>query len=128
MKSALAPFPGCPPAGGPYSPAVRASGPLLFVSGQGPWNPATGRMERGSIAEQTRLTLECVKRIVEAAGGKMENAVSARVYLQPLSAQTFAEMNAVYGQYWGAAKPVRTTVGSTLLDIDVEIDCVVALE
>ncbi|MGH7996937.1 MAG: RidA family protein [Opitutaceae bacterium] len=128
MKTVLAPFAGSPPAGGPYSLAVRAAGPLLFVAGQGPWDPATGRMERGPIAEQTRLTLDNIARIVAKAGGKMENAVSVRVYLQPMTPESFAEMNSAYARYWGPDKPVRTTVGAQLDGLDVEIDCVIALD
>jgi len=85
-------------------------------------------MERGTIAEQTKLTLENIARVVAHAGGKMENAVSVRVFLQPLTPETFAEMNSVYVQYWGADKPVRTTVGVQMPGIDVEIDCVVAAD
>lgn len=128
MKKTTTHFKNSPPCGGPYSLSVRAKGEFIFVSGQGPWDPQTNRFERGSISDQTRLTLENVRRVVEAAGGKMENAVSCRVFLQPLDTQTFAEMNAVYETYWGETKPVRTTVGAQLLNIDVEIDCVVVLE
>ena len=128
MKKIITNVPGGVKTSAPYSHGVIGGPQFLFVSGQGPWNPETGKFDRGSIAEQTRLTLESVKRIVEAAGCRMENAVSCRVYLQPLNAETFAEMNAVYATYWGAEKPARTTVGATLLKFDVEIDCVVALE
>jgi 2-iminobutanoate/2-iminopropanoate deaminase len=127
MKEVIRKFDQSPPCCGPYSLAVKTTGKLLFVAGQGPWDPWTQKRERGSIAEQTRLTLECIKRIVEAAGGRMEDAVSCRVYLQTLNEQTFAEMNGVYEKYWGADKPARTTVGAQMLGIDVEIDCVVAL-
>ena len=54
--------------------------------------------------------------------------VSCRVYLQPLDGQTFAEMNGVYEEFFGPSKPARTTVGTQLLNIDVEIDCVALLE
>jgi 2-iminobutanoate/2-iminopropanoate deaminase len=124
----LSSFKNSPPIGGPYSLAVETTGPLLFVSGQGPWDPTTGKFERGSIADQTTLTLNNIKRVVEAAGGKMENVVSCRVFLQPLDVQTFATMNEIYKTYFPENQPVRTTVGAQLLNIDVEIDCVVALE
>jgi len=127
MKKAIIDVQGGPRSSSPYSPAVIGGPQFLFVSGQGPWNPETGQFDRGSIAEQTRLTLESVKRVVEAAGCRMEDAVSCRVYLQPLTAETFAEMNAVYATYWGEERPARTTVGAQLLKFDVEIDCIVAL-
>jgi len=128
MKTVINTVPNGPKAGGPYSLGVIADGKFLFVAGQGPYNPKTGKYERGTIEEQTELTLNNVKAIVEAAGGKMENAVSCRVYLQPLDTQTFEKMNGVYKTFWGANPPVRTTVGSQLLNIDVEIDCIVALD
>ncbi|HWL51587.1 MAG TPA: RidA family protein [Chthoniobacteraceae bacterium] len=116
-------------ADGPYSLCLRNDGPLLFISGQGPWNPETGSYERGSIARQTELTLETIKAIAERAGARLEDAVRCRVFLQPLTRETFEEMNAVYARYFpGERRPVRTTVGAGLLDIDVEIDCVIGLK
>ncbi|MEI6337011.1 MAG: RidA family protein [Verrucomicrobiota bacterium] len=108
----------------PFSTGIIAEGRFLFVSGQGPWDPERKTFVRGSIGEQTRLTLECIQRVVEAAGTTMENAVSCRVYLQQLTEITFSEMNDAYALFFGAEKPVRTTVGCQLLNIDVEIDCI----
>lgn len=58
----------------------------------------------------------------------MENAVSCRVFLQPLDTQTFERMNKVYQKFWGPNLPARTTIGCQLLNIDVEIDCIVAID
>jgi 2-iminobutanoate/2-iminopropanoate deaminase len=128
MKITHRTLPGCPPALGPYSLAVQASGPLLFVSGMTPWDPTTGKIERGSIAEQTRLVLENIRRVVEGAGAKLENTVSCRVYLSDLNPETFQAMNTVYAEYFdGDHPPARATVGTQLLGFDVEIECVVAL-
>lgn len=121
-------YEGSPPCSGPYSLAVQATGKFLFVAGHGPWNPQTKQFERGTIGEQTRLTLDGIKRTIEAAGGKIENAVSCRVYLQPLNAGTFGEMNEVYQRYWPQDRPARATVGTQLLGIDVEIECVVVMD
>lgn len=60
----------------------------------------------------------------QAAGARMSDVVSCRVYLQELTAASFAEMNSVYSEYWPEKCPARTTVGAQLLNIDVEIDCV----
>ncbi|MDB6094978.1 MAG: deaminase [Verrucomicrobia bacterium] len=128
MKKTITKIPGNPTHIGPYSPGVIAEGRFLFVSGQGPWDPKADKFDRGSIADQTRLTLETVKRVVEAAGGRMEDAVSCRVFLQPLTQETFTAMNDVYRRYWGDEKPARTTIGCTLLNIDVEIDCVILMK
>jgi len=130
MSSPLRHFsavPGLPEPRGPFSQAVAASGHFLHVSGQGPYDPQAGGFVRGNIAEQTRLTLACIKRIIESAGASIQDVVSCRVYLQPLDKQTFAQMNAVYANFFGEHRPARTTIGAQLLEIDVEIDCVVCL-
>ena len=129
MKTTHRSIPDCPPALGPYSLAVSTTGPLLFVSGMTPWSPATDKIERGTITEQTRLVLENIRRVVEGAGASLEKTVSCRVYLSNLTPETFREMNAVYGEYFGGDHPpARATVGTQLLGFDVEIECVVALE
>lgn len=69
-----------------------------------------------------------MERVLLAGGTRRENVVSCRVYLQPLDGQTFAEMNRVDEEFFGPSKPARTTVGTQLLNIDVEIDCVALLE
>jgi 2-iminobutanoate/2-iminopropanoate deaminase len=122
-------IPGCPLALGPYSLAVQTSAPLLFVSGMTPWDPVTGKIERGTIAEQTRLVLENIGRIVKKAGGNLADTVSCRVYLSDLTQENFKEMNAVYAEYFpGDNPPARATVGTQLPgDFDVEIECVVAM-
>lgn len=127
MRSTITKFTDSPPCGGPYSLGVKASGDFLFVAGQGPWDPRTNAFRRSSIAEQTQLTLENVRRVVEAAGSSMKDVVSCRVFLQNLNTETFAEMNQVYAGYWPENPPVRTTVGAQLLGIDVEIDCIALL-
>lgn len=119
---------GLPAPRGPFSQGVSMEGLCLHVSGQGPYDPEKGTFVRGSIAEQTRLTLACLERVIQDAGGKRENVVSCRVYLQPLDTQTFAAMNAVYEEFFGSHKPARATVGTQLLNIDVEIECIVALD
>ena len=128
MKTTHRIIPGCPPALGPYSLAVQTAAPLLFVSGMTPWNPLTGKIERGSITEQTRLVLKNIQSVVEGSGASLENTVSCRVYLSNLTPETFKEMNAVYADYFGGDHPpARATVGTQLLGFDVEIECVVAL-
>ena len=94
-----------------------------------PWDPTTGRIERGTVTEQTRLVLENIRRIVEGSGASLANTISCRVYLTDLTPESFKEMNAVYGEYFGGDHPpARATVGAQLLGFDVEIECVVALE
>jgi 2-iminobutanoate/2-iminopropanoate deaminase len=108
---------------GPYSHAVKAGG-FIYVAGQGPVDPKTDAMDYGSIEEETRLTLENVRRILEACGATMADVVRCGVYLR--NADDFQGMNRVYTQYFGDAKPARTTVVTGFADakMKVEIDCV----
>jgi len=127
MKTKLRDVPGGPPALGPNSLGVVAEGKFVFVSGMTPWDPATGKIERGSIARQTELVLENVKKVLAAAGADFQNVVSSRVYLTELTAENFKEMNEVYIRYFGDSAPSRATIGTQLLGFDVEIECVACL-
>ncbi len=126
MREVILEVSGGPPAIGPYSPAVVAEGKFVFVLGQIPFDPAVGGIVRGTIAEQTRVTLENLRRLLEASGSSLDRVVSCRVYLQPLNAENFAEMNAVYAEFFGESKPARATIGAGLLGFDVEIEAVAA--
>ncbi|MEI8293785.1 MAG: RidA family protein [bacterium] len=127
MKKQLRDVPGGPPALGPYSLGVVAEGQFVFVSGMTPWDPATGKIERGSITRQTELVLENIKKVLNAAGAGFENVVSSRVYLSELTMENFREMNEVYIRYFGDSAPARATIGAQLLGFDVEIECVANL-
>jgi 2-iminobutanoate/2-iminopropanoate deaminase len=108
---------------GPYSPAVRA-GDFVYVSGQGPVDPATDQFSYGDIQHEARLVLNNVKRIVEASGASMADVVKVNVYLR--DGNDFASMNEVYREFFGDQKPARTTVATGFADpaMKVEIDCV----
>src|SRR6266849_5195323 len=107
--------------GGAYSQGLRV-GDFVFVSGQGPTNPATGKADGTTIEEQTTRTLENIKAILEAGGATMADVVKSTVHLSDLS--LFERYNKVYSSYFPDPKPVRTTVGSQLLGIMVEIDVI----
>ena len=109
-----------PKPGGAYSPGIRA-GDFVFVAGQGPRDPVTGKQGQ-SIEEQTAQCLENVKAILEAAGASMADVVKATVHLNDLA--LFPRYDKVYATYFPDPKPVRTTVGSQLLGIMVEIDVI----
>lgn len=127
MKSPIAPFAGSPPALGPYSLGVVAEGKFVFVSGMTPYDPATEKIEGGSIARQTELVLENVKNVLQAGGASLADVVSCRVYLSNLTKENFQAMNEVYGRYFGDSKPARATIGAQLPGFDVEIECVAVI-
>ena len=108
---------------GPYSPAVRA-GDFIFVSGQVPVNPATGQLLNADIATETRQVLNNIKAILDGCGASMADVVRCGVFL--LEGSEFAAMNAVYAEFFGEAKPARTTVvsGFAMPGLRVEIDAI----
>jgi 2-iminobutanoate/2-iminopropanoate deaminase len=105
---------------GPYSQALVA-GPFVFVSGQGPLDPATGAQPDG-VEAQTHQVMKNLRTILEAAGASMSDVVKSTVHLANLD--DFATFNGVYAQYFTEPYPTRTTVGSSLLGILVEIDVI----
>ena len=111
------------PAKGPYSHAVKAGG-FVFVSGMGPVEPKTGEVRLGEIEEQVRLALSNVRAVLEDAGASLQAVVKTTVYLCDMD--DFARVNAVYAEFFGEAKPARTTIQAARLplDIGVEIDAV----
>ena len=108
--------PGAPTPRGPYSPAVRA-GDFIFVSGQVPPDP-------GDIAHETRQVLNNIKIILEGCGASLADVVKCTVFLG--DGQDFAAMNQVYAEFFGNAKPARSTVvtGFMIPKIRVEIDAI----
>jgi 2-iminobutanoate/2-iminopropanoate deaminase len=108
---------------GHYSPAVHA-GDFVYVSGQGPIDPATDNLAEGDVEFQTRLTLSNVQRILEAAGVEITDVVKCSVFLRDIS--DFQKMNRVYAEFFGEHKPARTTIESKFHQAEmlVEIDCV----
>lgn len=111
---------------GPYSQAIRANG-FIFVAGEKGIDPQTNQMVDGGVAAETRQTLENVRNILEAAGSSMDKSVATVVYLTDIN--TFAEMNAVYGEYFTVNPPGRTTVGVSALPAGAKVEITVtALE
>jgi 2-iminobutanoate/2-iminopropanoate deaminase len=128
MKTTITQVNNGPKAAGPYSLGVIAAGKILFIAGQIPFNPATGKVERGTIEEQTQLALNNIKSIIDAAGAKVENAVACRVFLSAFDTETFQKMNGVYQKFFGPSYPTRTTIGCQLMGFDVEIECTVVMD
>lgn len=115
-----------PKAIGPYSQGVRA-GNLLFVSGQVPIDPETGQLIQGDVRAQTERVLLNLGEVLKAADGSFANVVRTTVFLTDLN--DFAAMNDVYGRFFDAAPPARSTVQVARLprDARIEIDVIAAL-
>ncbi len=112
-----------PKAIGPYSQAILA-GNLLFVSGQVPINPATGESVKGEIGLQTQQILSNIQAILGSQGLGMEDLVKVTIFLKDMN--TFSRVNEVYGSYFAAAPPARSTVEVSRLprDVDIEIEAI----
>jgi 2-iminobutanoate/2-iminopropanoate deaminase len=111
---------------GSYSAGVIAGG-FLFVSGQGPLDYETGKVLTGTIEEETTLTLSHVLKIVEAAGGTIEDIVKCTVHLADIN--DFGRYDQAYAAFFKNKFPARTTVQSVLSDgIKVEIDAIAYLK
>jgi len=127
MRTCLTSVPDGPSAIGPYSLAVAAEGKFLFLSGMVPMDSAMGKMCDGPVGEQTRVVLTNMRKVVEGAGANLTDVVNCRVFLAQLTEKNFAEMNAVYKEFFLGDYPARTTVGAQLMNMQVEIECIVRL-
>lgn len=108
---------------GPYSQAIKTPG-FLFLSGQIALDPQTGELVLGDIRAQAERVLENVKAVLEAGGSSLGHVVKTTVYLKDMS--DFTAMNEVYGRYFTAAFPARTTIQAAGLPKNalVEIDAI----
>ena len=116
-----------PAAIGPYSQAIQV-GNLVYTSGQIPIDPATGAFAEGGIKEQTRQSLTNVKAILEDVGLSMSNVVKTTVFMADMG--DFADMNAVYAEFFTEPYPARSAVAVKTLPKGalVEIEVVAAIE
>ncbi|MDH3217022.1 MAG: RidA family protein [Candidatus Krumholzibacteria bacterium] len=112
-----------PAALGPYSQAVDTGG-FVFVAGQVPIKPATGRIEADDISGQTSQALDNVKAIIEAADLTLDAVVKVTVFLQ--SMDDFKAMNEVYATYFVKDPPARAAVEVARLPLGalVEIEAI----
>ena len=115
-----------PEAIGPYSQAVKL-GNLLFLSGQIPIDPATGKIS-GDIKEQTRQSLENLKAVLQAAGASLTTVLKTTVFLKNLD--DFTLMNGIYQEYFPQNAPARSTVEVSRIPRGalVEIEAIAAID
>lgn len=117
--------PNAPKAIGPYSQAVEANG-MLFISGQLPVDPATGKIVEGGIKEQTEQALKNIGAILKEAGYSFDNVVKSTCLLSTMD--SFADMNEVYARYYTQDAPARAAyaVQKLPLGVLVEIETIAA--
>lgn len=116
--------PNLPKPVGPYSPGM-AFDRLVFVSGQGATDPATGQLAGHTAAAQTEQCLKNLEAILKAGGSDLQHVLRCGVFL--LDMNDFEEMNAVYSRMFGDHRPARTTIQAAALPgkgLRVEIDCI----
>lgn len=119
--------PDAPKAIGPYSQGIVANG-FVFVSGQVAIDPANQQVVQGDVAAQTTRVIQNVSEILEAAGSGLGKVVRTTVFLKSMN--DFTAMNEVYGKYFSANPPARSTVEVSRLpkDVLVEIDVIALAE
>jgi 2-iminobutanoate/2-iminopropanoate deaminase len=104
---------------GPYSAAVEADG-LVFLSGQTPLDPATGKLVQGGIREQTARCFANLFAVLRAAGLTPDHVVKVNVFLTDM--KDFAAMNEVYRTQFAEPFPARTTVGVAALPLGAQVE------
>jgi 2-iminobutanoate/2-iminopropanoate deaminase len=107
---------------GSYSAGIQIDG-WLYISGQGPLDLQIGEVVRGSIEDETHLTLSQIGKILEAAGCSFEDVVKCTCHLADI--RDFDAFDGVYAKFFSGVQPARTTVQSVLWNgIKVEIDAI----
>lgn len=108
-----------PQAVGPYSQAVWAND-LLFISGQIPIDPKTGKFVSENVKEQTKQVFENIGAILKEAGLDYENIVKATVYLADMN--DFSAMNEVYASYFKTDFPARAAFEVVKLPLGAKVE------
>ena len=108
---------------GPYSQAILV-GETLYVSGQIPLDPKTGKLISGNISSCTTQVMTNIKSLLEAAEMNLNNVVKCSIFLKDMN--DFEKVNKVYSGYFSSTPPARETVqvSKLPLDVDVEISCI----
>jgi 2-iminobutanoate/2-iminopropanoate deaminase len=116
-----------PAAIGPYSQGTKANG-FVFTAGQIPLDPVTKTVVEGGITEQTERVMQNLGAVLEAAGSSFDQVVKTTCFLANLD--DFAAFNAVYGTYFTANPPGRSTVQAARLPLGVlvEVECIAIAE
>jgi len=104
---------------GPYNQAVQY-GDMLFISGQIPMDPKTGDLVQSDIKAETKQVMENLKAILDEAGMSFSNIIKTTIFLMDMG--QFAQVNEVYGSYFGEGAPARETVQVSGLPKGVNVE------
>ncbi|MDF2677382.1 MAG: endoribonuclease [Bacillota bacterium] len=127
MKNQIINTTNAPAAVGPYSQGIKANN-TVYVSGQLPINPATGELYKGDdIKEETKISLQNVKAILEEAGATLEDVVKCTVFIKDMN--QFGLINEMYAEFFGDNKPARACIEVARLpkDANVEIEAIAVI-
>ncbi|MGB4654480.1 MAG: RidA family protein [Bacteroidales bacterium] len=108
-----------PKAVGPYSQAVEANG-MLFISGQIPIDPKTGKLVEGGIVEQTKQVMENIGAILKEAGYTFNDVIKSTCLLSDMN--DFSTVNEIYGTYYKVDPPARAAFAVAKLPMAVMIE------
>lgn len=113
---------------GPYSQAILVDEKFVYTAGQVALDPKTGALVSGDIKAQTRQAIKNVEQVLQAGGASLKSVFKTTVFLKDMN--DFSSMNEVYGEYFSAAAPARSTVEVARLpkDAKVEIEAVALVE
>lgn len=104
---------------GPYSQGLMV-GDTLYLSGQIALDAATNKVIKGSIKDETRMVMENLKSLLEAAGMSMDNVVKTTIFLKDM--QNFVQVNEVYASYFTKDFPARATIEASRLPKDANVE------
>ena len=112
-----------PQAIGPYSQAIRV-GRFVYTAGQIAINPETSQIVEGEVSAQAEQVMQNLQAVLEAAGTSLDNVVKTTIFLRYM--KDFSAVNEVYGKFFGAENPARSTVAVSALPLNalVEIEAV----
>ncbi|WP_434511735.1 RidA family protein [Desulfitobacterium sp. AusDCA] len=107
-----------PKAIGPYSQAIKISN-FIFVSGQLPIDPSTGKIP-GDIKAQVHQSLKNISSILNQAGSSLSQVIKTTIFLKDLN--DFSLVNKIYGDYFKADYPARSTIQISKLPLDAKVE------
>jgi 2-iminobutanoate/2-iminopropanoate deaminase len=105
--------------GGPYSQAIIYNG-IIYLSGQGPIDPQTNQVVHGTIEQETELSMENIRIILEEAGSSLSKVLQITAYL--INMREYGRFNEVYRRYFPGEPPARTCIQAARLPFDIHVE------